>query len=71
MARNRITYSFLQIKNIKKLNMKKTLITSIIVLSATFFAASVNKTSKQNKTKVTTSSTINSIHNGNELASAD
>lgn len=42
-----------------------------MVLSAIFFAASGIKTFKQNKTKIITNSSTNSVHNGTELANAD
>ena len=51
--------------------MKKIIITSAIVLGAAIVATSGIKTSKQNEVKTNISITTNSIHNGNELASAD
>lgn len=50
--------------------MKKIIITSI-VLSAAIVATSGNKIAKQTETKTPPTVTINSIHTGNELASAD
>jgi len=53
--------------------MKKIIITTVIILSAAIVATSSIKISKQKevKTPVTTITTSNSIHNGNEIASAD